>query len=485
MYSSADSSTWTTVTVASMANSISAWQTLEIHGTVPSNATGVCFAFESDVSHASAVELYLDLLSVKTEQDIPVTVPVKKFRQGDSVWGEIQKLAGASMAEYCGFRGDGKFVFNSMLADNWEGADAEYVLTATDVEGKLSMHLVPVSCNSVKVRGVDVQEYDQAVVLWELRKVKPVGTNAAYPSYCWELLQDDEYFECDPPGVPVRKLTFESSGYTSCVAGDVGKQVVGGTSADHGQLVDYNNNARTWEVSSDHFFAAPEAITITGGSGAGSMSIGSTGIPQREYWVQYAIEGAEILSISSLTMTVTTFEGDALTDTSDLDAEPSRGKIVLRNETGALAHIMNIRITGKPTVSRTLRTQVPDEAALRYLLAEKGLAEGDDAWGRVITLTNASSITTYGQVDIVDDSEYYVDWYQMACKANYLIASGKDPRHIFDVTDLPFTPYLRPGCVVWFGYTNLGYSHRTLIRSVQHDITPDRARTSVSLWEDF
>lgn len=74
-----------------------------------------------------------------------------------------------------------------------------------------------------------------------------------------------------------RKLVLAAGGYVNCVAGDVGKPVVGATTGDSGTLVSYDNATRTWWVlrddpTDDQFDNASEGISITGGTGAGSMS---------------------------------------------------------------------------------------------------------------------------------------------------------------------------------------------------------------------
>ena len=76
-------------------------------------------------------------------------------------------------------------------------------------------------------------------------------------------------------------LSFASGGYTAAVAGDIGKAVVGGVTADSGTLIAYNNTTRQWLVDpdapEDTFDDDDEAITITTGTGAGTLSaIGAT-----------------------------------------------------------------------------------------------------------------------------------------------------------------------------------------------------------------
>lgn len=74
----------------------------------------------------------------------------------------------------------------------------------------------------------------------------------------------------------IRILTLASSGYTSAVAGDIGKTVTGGTTGDTGELLAYDNTSRKWWVrmddSGDLFDDNNESITISSGTGAGNMS---------------------------------------------------------------------------------------------------------------------------------------------------------------------------------------------------------------------
>jgi hypothetical protein len=74
-----------------------------------------------------------------------------------------------------------------------------------------------------------------------------------------------------------RKLVLNAAGYVNCVAGDIGKTVVGADTGDTGTLVDYNNATYTWHVlrddpTDDQFDDVNEAISITGGTGAGTMN---------------------------------------------------------------------------------------------------------------------------------------------------------------------------------------------------------------------
>lgn len=68
-------------------------------------------------------------------------------------------------------------------------------------------------------------------------------------------------------------LTFAAGGYTSAIAGDIGKTVVGASSGATGVLISYDNTAKTWNVTSsnDTAFDEDEAVTITTGTGAGTL----------------------------------------------------------------------------------------------------------------------------------------------------------------------------------------------------------------------
>lgn len=76
--------------------------------------------------------------------------------------------------------------------------------------------------------------------------------------------------ELDPQFV----LTFASAGYASAIAGDIGKAVVGASSGATGVLISYDNTAKTWNITStnDLDFTDSEALTITTGTGAGTLA---------------------------------------------------------------------------------------------------------------------------------------------------------------------------------------------------------------------
>jgi len=75
---------------------------------------------------------------------------------------------------------------------------------------------------------------------------------------------------------PYIQLSFAAGGYTDVLAGDVGRIVTGGVTGDTGRLISYSNITRKWIIapvnSGDEFDDDDEAVTITGGTGAGTLS---------------------------------------------------------------------------------------------------------------------------------------------------------------------------------------------------------------------
>jgi hypothetical protein len=69
------------------------------------------------------------------------------------------------------------------------------------------------------------------------------------------------------------EIEFASAGYTDAVVTDIGLPVVGAVSGTTGTLISYDNTTRKWVVDAgdDDDYTAGEAITITGGTGAGDL----------------------------------------------------------------------------------------------------------------------------------------------------------------------------------------------------------------------
>lgn len=75
----------------------------------------------------------------------------------------------------------------------------------------------------------------------------------------------------------VYTLTFDSVGYTSAVAGDLTKVVTNGGSTHTGRLLAYDNTRRIWWIRKVLSTFTAEAVTITAGTGAGTITAVATG----------------------------------------------------------------------------------------------------------------------------------------------------------------------------------------------------------------
>jgi len=86
----------------------------------------------------------------------------------------------------------------------------------------------------------------------------------------------DADVDCDRPDATYFILSLAALGYTNCVASDIGKAVVDGITSDSGTLLAYNNTTRQWlieeDAGDDDFDNAAGTLTITAGTGAGTMN---------------------------------------------------------------------------------------------------------------------------------------------------------------------------------------------------------------------
>ena len=105
---------------------------------------------------------------------------------------------------------------------------------------------------------------------------------------------DSKFFLVWSDFTPQFVLSFASAGYTNAVAGDIGKTVTDGTNT--GVLVSYDNTLRTWNITTSTEFPDSAAVTITTGTGAGTLASadsfvgfkgpysGPTSPPVRKIW---------------------------------------------------------------------------------------------------------------------------------------------------------------------------------------------------------
>ena len=86
-------------------------------------------------------------------------------------------------------------------------------------------------------------------------------------------------------------LFLLAAGYIDCVLTDIGRQVDDG-GGDIGELIDYDNVRRRWLVDSGDTIANGSAMTITGGTGAGTAARETKGLVQgNSYTYRVSAEG--------------------------------------------------------------------------------------------------------------------------------------------------------------------------------------------------
>lgn len=112
---------------------------------------------------------------------------------------------------------------------------------------------------------------------------------ADFYEYLKYVCREDSTFSIYSYNSGIRLITMVSGGYVSCVEGDVGRAVTGGSTGDSGVLLAYNNTTRVWTVkmdactgtpANDDLFDQAEAFTISGGTGAGTSIGGAVPAPQ-------------------------------------------------------------------------------------------------------------------------------------------------------------------------------------------------------------
>jgi hypothetical protein len=206
--------------------------------------------------------------------------------------------------------------------------------------------------------------------------------------------------------------------------------------------------------------------------------------PPEEFWAQYEVAEGEIIHVQSTAMSQTIYEGSAYnlnTTGTSLEAEEKRGKLVLQNSQPQSINVMNLQITGKAAIRRSLRAK--SEADIAHLKLDHGISDDDLSWGLVACDSNASSIAAYGQTDLVISSEYIVDNSQMIAILDWNLKYGKDPKHHFAMGNLPFLAFVQPGAMLDLHLGDLGYSALVEVAEFSHQITPDGSKTVLTLAE--
>ncbi|MDD5547158.1 MAG: right-handed parallel beta-helix repeat-containing protein [Candidatus Omnitrophica bacterium] len=359
---------------------------------------------------------------IVTNGAVDMTVPYTVFREGASYQDILREIATATLAQYAGFRHDGKYVFESRLTAGWSEPSAEYVLTTESYNVDLTKEIAALIGNNVKVRGVNDFSRD-GLILWDLSKIKQIGVNASYPNDLWEIVGSGEFYL----GTPVEPRTVE---YTTML-GELLKA----------SSLALNVKTRT-ALSSPHW------------------------------------------NSSSLTTVGTVLEENA-----------TSGSLVFQNSLIINVYVMGMKITGRGIIRRNLgnnpivnNMQVGGTGSNYHLALPTGTGgswEGDDLnWGRIGVASNASSISMYGQTDLVISSEMICGNTQLDNILQWHLLNGKDPKHVFSMGNLPFLAFMQPGAPVWVNLTDLGFSGMVTVQSFEHNITPDTADTTLYMLEN-
>lgn len=206
--------------------------------------------------------------------------------------------------------------------------------------------------------------------------------------------------------------------------------------------------------------------------------------PPEEFWAQYEVPFGEIIHVESTAISQTVYEGaayDMNTTGTTLEAEETKGQLVLQNSQPQSVTVMNLQITGKAAIRRSIGKR--SESDISHLKLDHGVSDDDLGWGLVAVDSNASSIAAYGQTDLVISSEYIVDNSQLISILDWNLKYGKDPKHHFSLGNLPFLAFVQPGAPLNLGLSDLGYSALVEVAEFSHQITPMGAKTILSLVE--
>ncbi len=234
-----------------------------------------------------------------------------------TAWRELQDLA-LQHGAFLGVRYDGKLRLLVWTDADWNAATPEYTFDDTNVNVPLKASGGEVFCNKATTQYMSYEMLAAGSIVyknydnWDDATLKnditinageywpggtddkavgrlqyqygtekyPVGINITTPTIGTDSSTAD--IKCSGGLLSIiafnnnhRELCFSAVGYVNCVAGDIGKPVVGAVSGDTGTLTDYNNTDRTWVVLTTDDFDIAEGMTITGGTGAGTTTGGS------------------------------------------------------------------------------------------------------------------------------------------------------------------------------------------------------------------
>jgi hypothetical protein len=142
---------------------------------------------------------------------------------------------------------------------HWSGTSLDW--TRSTLHRQYSFNLHVIDEDGVDVISARVQAWDKDDTL-----VFDVYT-AADGTITEQIIEHGIY-------QPTEKVTLDATGYVDCVETDIGKMVQE-DGADTGILLSYDNTNRFWFVNYYGVISATHSMTITGGTGAGTVSVNS------------------------------------------------------------------------------------------------------------------------------------------------------------------------------------------------------------------
>ncbi|MFA7301583.1 MAG: hypothetical protein WC069_04690 [Candidatus Shapirobacteria bacterium] len=173
-------------------------------------------------------------------------------------------------------------VFDTVVLDSYGAIASDWTITLTPQE--TIKHTSGTTVYSVKELYSYLQDYFDNLGYLDDQIPMSASTPTEYNLINGWFINDDSFKYLSGGSVTtsgqngeIYLLTFDSVGYTSAVAGDIGKTAHNAGSTHTGILVDYNNTTRTWWVKKVLSTITAEALTITTGTGAGTATAVTTG----------------------------------------------------------------------------------------------------------------------------------------------------------------------------------------------------------------
>jgi hypothetical protein len=152
--------------------------------------------------------------------------------------------------------------------------------------------------NGIDTTVVTVERNYSQQTAYDYNAVVGLGgdTVADFYEYLKYVTREDSAFQLYSYNSGIRLITFAAGGYVSCVEGDIGLQVLGGSTGDTGTLLAYNNGTRVWTVkmdintgtpASDDLFNETETVEVTSAGGTGTGTTIGAAVPAPQDGEEY------------------------------------------------------------------------------------------------------------------------------------------------------------------------------------------------------